>query len=460
MTSSLGFYGATGTVTGSKYLVRCGDARVLVDCGLYQGYKQLRLRNWNPLPFDPRSLDAVVLTHAHLDHSGYVPLLVRRGYRGPVYCTAPTAELCSLLLPDSGRLQEEDARYANKHGFSRHVPALPLYTEADAARSLERFQTVRYGDRIDIASRMRISLSNTGHILGAAAVTLETPEGTIAFSGDVGRPHDLVLHPPSPLSAVDWLIVESTYGNRRHPASDPMADLGRVIRRTSARGGVVLIPSFAVGRAQTLLYLLHRLKARAQIPRQLPIYLDSPMAADATDIYRRHRALHRLDEAETRRMCSVATIVNTSDDSKELDRMRFPMVVIAASGMATGGRVLHHLKAFGTDSRSTILIAGFQAPGTRGALLAAGERTLRIHGQTVQIDAEVAALENLSAHGDYAEIIEWLRTSDARPKRTFITHGEQGPADAMRQHIRDSLGWPAEVPEYQSVIELDRGDSA
>jgi metallo-beta-lactamase family protein len=371
-----------------------------------------------------------------------------------VYCTAPTADLCALLLPDSGHLQEEDARYANERGFSRHSPALPLYTEADARRSLKQFESVRYDVETEVAPGIGVSLTHTGHILGSAAVRVATADGAITFTGDVGRPGDSILKPPAPLATTDWLVVESTYGDRRHPTVDPADQLADVIRRTAARGGVVVIPAFAVGRAQTLLHLLHRLKRTDAIPASLPAYLDSPMAVDATEIYRRHSALHRLDASACREAFGVATVVNTSEDSKALDRRRFPMVIIAASGMATGGRVLHHLKAFAPDRRNTILLSGFQAPGTRGASLVEGARSLRIHGHDVPIEAEVATLENLSAHADHAEIIEWLRASPARPSRTFVTHGEPGPADAMRQRLRDALGWHTEVPEYQSVVEL------
>jgi metallo-beta-lactamase family protein len=450
----LTFLGAANTVTGSRYLVEFPKARVLVDCGLFQGYKQLRLRNWAPPPLDPRKLDAVVLTHAHLDHSGYLPLLVKQGFTGPVHASQATAELCGLLLPDSGHLQEEDAAYANKRGFSRHSPALPLYTEADATRSLERFRPLPFGVDVEIATGVRARLSHAGHLLGAASVRLTAGKTSITFSGDVGRPHDPVMRAPDPLADTDYLVVESTYGDRRHPTADPSAQLADVIRRTAGRGGVVVVPAFAVGRAQTLLHLFAELKARDAIPRSLPAYLNSPMAIDATTIYHRHRSLHRLTVAECGRMVKAATFVSSAEDSRKLNDLRFPMLIIAASGMATGGRVLHHLKGLGPDPRNTILLTGYQAGGTRGAALAAGETSLKIHGQIVPIRAEVATLENLSAHADHDEIIRWLEAAKIAPRRTFVTHGEPEAADAMRRHLRDRLGWDAVVPEHLERVDL------
>ena len=451
----LTFLGAAGTVTGSRYLVESDACRILVDCGLFQGYKQLRLRNWKPLPFDARTLDAVVLTHAHLDHSGYLPLLVKQGFGGPIYASEATADLCGLLLPDSGHLQEEDAEYANRKGYSRHSPALPLYTEADARHSLRRFRPLPFGQDVEVAPGVHASLANAGHVLGAATIRLNVGGASITFSGDVGRPVDAVMKAPEPIGETDYLVVESTYGNRRHPASDPSSQLADVIRRTVARGGIVVIPAFAVGRAQTLLHLFAQLKDRGAIPRMLPAYLNSPMAIDATGIYHRHRALHRLTDEECSRMCDAATFVNSAEDSRRLNGQRFPMVIIAASGMATGGRVLHHLKAFGPNPRNTILLTGHQAGGTRGAALAMGASSLKIHGEIVPIRAEVAMLDNLSGHADYAEITGWLSATKRAPRGVFVTHGEPDAADAMRQHLRDALGWEANVPEHLETVELD-----
>ncbi len=448
------FLGAAGTVTGSKYLVHHGDRPFLVDCGLFQGLKALRLRNWAPLPFDAAALSAVVLTHAHLDHSGYLPLLVRNGFRGPVHCTPATLELCRLLLPDSGHLLEEDAEYANRHGFSKHQPALPLYTRADAERCLRYLRPTPFDAPIELGGGVRAELTPAGHLLGAACVTLSTDALRVVFSGDLGRPHDPIMRPPRPLEAADFLVVESTYGDRRHESGDACAELEAVITRTIRRGGVVVVPSFAVGRAQFLLYCIERLKAHGRIPAHLPVFLNSPMAADATELYLRFAAEHRLDARECESVRRAAKIVNTVEESKRLNALRQPMVLIAASGMATGGRVIHHLKAFAPDPRNTILFAGHQAVGTRGAAMLAGAETIRIHGEDVPVRAEVAALSSLSAHADWQETLDWLRNFRTPPRCSFITHGEPVAADALRQQIERRLGWRTHIPEHGETVDL------
>jgi metallo-beta-lactamase family protein len=449
------FLGATGTVTGSKYLVSSKTTQVLVDCGLFQGYKQLRLRNRAVLPFDVRRLGAVVLTHAHLDHSGYLPLLVKSGFSGPIYCSEATFDLCKILLPDSGHLQEEEAAYANRHGFSRHDPALPLYTEADAVHCLKFFKPMPFGKHFKVAGGISAELSLAGHILGAAIVALSDGISSITFSGDLGRPNDLIMVAPSRMQATDYLVVESTYGNRRHDPSDPMLLLGKTIRETTSRGGVTIIPSFAVGRAQELLYYMHLLKQSGQIPRDLPIYLNSPMAVDATALYHKYRQNHRLTRVQCEQMCHAARLVNSVEESEALNRRREPMVIIAASGMATGGRVLHHLKAFAPDPRNTILFAGYQAGGTRGASMIAGVDSIKIHGQYVPLRARVAQIDNLSAHADGDEVLAWLSGFPHPPRQTFITHGEPEAADALRKRIEEELGWTCTVPDYLEQFELD-----
>jgi len=450
----LHFLGATGTVTGSKYLLGSDSGRILVDCGLFQGYKQLRLRNWAPLPVRPADLQAVVLTHAHLDHSGYLPLLVRNGFRGKIYCSEATFDLCKILLPDSGHLQEEDAAFANRHGFSKHTPALPLYTEEDAVRSLKNFSPVDFGKSFDAGAGFTAELLYAGHILGASIAILRHGKRSITFSGDIGRADDAIMRPPTRVGHTDYLLVESTYGNRRHGSSDPLAILGKTIRETIGRGGVVVIPSFAVGRAQELMYYMHQLKESGAIPAQLPIYLDSPMAKDATEIYHRHRADHKLTAAQCHAMCHAATIINSVEDSQEIDRKQQPKVIISASGMATGGRVLHHLKAFAPDHRNTILFSGYQAGGTRGAAMVAGAESVKIHGMYVPVRAQVAQIENLSAHADCDGIMAWLSGFDAPPRQTFIVHGEPDAADALRLRIQDELKWHCRVPEYLEEVEL------
>ncbi len=448
----LSFLGAAGTVTGSKTLIEHQGKRILVDCGLFQGYKNLRLMNWDDWPFDPRSLDAVVLTHAHLDHSGALPLLIRNGFNGPVYATAATAELCGLLLPDSGHLQEEDANYANRHKSSRHHPALPLYSEEDARHALTFFRPVESGQTVNIGP-ISVRLRPSGHILGACSVELRTARGSLLFSGDVGRPDDLVMHPPEPIAHADYLIVESTYGDRLHEPHNGGAELAEVITRTAARGGIVLIPSFAVGRAQNLLYEIYLLKRAGRIP-DLPVFIDSPMAIDSMHIYQRHRREHRLSVEECKGMSHIAKICRTVEESRALDQQRYPAIIISASGMATGGRVLHHLRALASDHRNSIVFAGFQAGGTRGARLVAGERSVRIFGEDVRINAEVVSLSGMSAHADAAQLIDWMKTAPKAPRHVFINHGEPNAADALRVRIGRELQWDASVPLLGQRVEI------
>lgn len=456
MTMHLEFHGAAGTVTGSKYLVRAGNAQLLVDCGLFQGFKPLRLRNWAQPSFDPTTLSAVVLTHAHIDHSGYLPLLLKKGFHGRIYCSEATADLCRILLPDSARLAEEDAERANRVGYSKHYPALPLYTERDAEAALRHLVTVPFGQQFEPMPSLRASFARAGHILGASTVRLSDGRMTLAFSGDLGRTHDSIMRPPEPMARADFLVVESTYGDRRHENNDPDADLAAVIVRTLKRGGTVVIPAFAVGRTQTLLFAIARLKAKKKIPTDTPVFLNSPMAEDATDIYRRHRAEHRLNDKDCEAMCRAAKIVNSVEESKNLNLSREPKIIIAGSGMATGGRVVHHIAAFGPHPENTIVFAGFQAGGTRGAAMLAGAKDVKIHGNYVPLRAEVVALGNLSAHADVDEIMQWLKGFEKPPRRTFVTHGEPAAADALRLRIQDELGWDAHVPDHLEKVDLRR----
>jgi metallo-beta-lactamase family protein len=450
------FLGAAGTVTGSKYLVRAGNERLLVDCGLFQGFKPLRLRNWDKPPVDPGAIGAVVLTHAHIDHSGYLPVLLKKGFRGRVYCTEATADLCRILLPDSARLAEEDAERANRLGYSKHHPALPLYTERDAEAALRQLVTVPWGHDFEPAPGLRASFAHAGHILGAATVRLSDGRVTLAFSGDLGREHDTIMRPPDVMTRADFLVVESTYGDRRHENHDPDAKLGEVVDRTLKRRGTVVIPAFAVGRTQALLLAIARLKAKGKIAAATPVFLNSPMAEDATGLYHRHRADHRLSESDCSAMCKTARIVNSIEESKALNLSREPKIIIAGSGMATGGRVVHHIAAFGPHPENTIVFAGFQAGGTRGAAIVAGAEEVKIHGSYVPIRAEIVALGNLSAHADSDEIVGWLKAFKKAPRRTFVTHGEPAAADALRLRIQDELGWDVHVPEHLEKAELER----
>ncbi len=447
------FAGAAGTVTGSRNLVQHDGRRLLVDCGLFQGYKPLRLRNWGRFPVPVASIHATILTHAHLDHSGYLPALVRDGFDGPVYASSATRELCGILLPDSGHLQEEEARYANRHATSKHHPALPLYTKADAIACLDRFESMAMDKSREIMPGMQARLRRAGHLLGASTVELATAAGNIVFSGDLGRPHDSILLPPAPVTQADYLIVESTYGNRHHEADDSERQFGDIIRQTARRGGITVVPSFAVGRAQTLMYAIHRLKQRGEIP-DLPVFLNSPMAADATAIYRRNGALHHLTKDECRAMCTAAKIVNSVEESEALNTLKMPAVIIAASGMATGGRVLHHLIAYASDPRNSIVFTGYQAGGTRGALMVAGEPEIKIFGRPVPIRAQVHQLSSYSAHADADEIMGWLRGFERAPRRVFVTHGEPDAADALRKRIQDELHWNAHVPDHMETVNL------
>lgn len=433
-------------MTGSRTLVETGGFRLLVDCGLFQGWKTLRLRNWAPFPVPPESIDAVVLTHAHIDHSGWLPLLIRDGFRGPVHATTATRDLCAVLLPDSGRIHERDAEYANRKGFSKHHPALPLFTAEQGERALDAFRTAAFDRPIALADGIELRFHRAGHILGAAWLSLDVKGTRIVFSGDLGRPNCPVMRAPDPVRAADILIVESTYGDRRHEPTDPADALADVVNRTVARHGTVLIPAFAVGRTQILLYHLERLRRERRIPA-VPIFLDSPMAIDATDVFRRHVGDHRLDAEHCAEVCGTARLVQTAEQSMRLDESSSPMILISASGMATGGRVVYHLARFAPDPANTLLFAGFQAPGTRGERIVRGEPVVKLHGEHVPIRAEVQNLDMLSAHADADEILDWLRPLARAPRMVFVNHGEPAAADGLRLRIRDELGWPVHVAD-------------
>jgi len=451
MSVHIRFLGGAGTVTGSKYLVEHDGHSVLVDCGLFQGYKQLRLRNRDPLPVLPNHIGAVILTHAHLDHSGYLPLLANEGFHGKVWTTPATRDLAQILLPDSGHIQEEDAAFANRKGFSKHAPALPLYTEDDARRSLKLIRTARMREAFEPVPGWTARFYGAGHILGAASLLLEVGGRRILFSGDLGRPDDALMLPPENPPAADVVVCESTYGDRDHPEEDVLAELGPALQRVAARGGTAVVPAFAVGRAQALLHAIAELKAAGKMPSGLPVYLDSPMAIHSTELFAQHLGEHRLNAAQCRNMAAVATMTRTPDESKAIALQHGPKVIISASGMATGGRVLHHLAKYLGDHRNMVLLTGYQAPGTRGASLAHGATQLRMHGKDIPVRAEIVQLASASAHADAGQLLAWLRALPGAPRRVFVVHGDPEASDRLRYRIENELRWQALVPEHGST---------
>lgn len=447
------FLGATQTVTGSKYLLKAENKTILVDCGLFQGPRALRRRNWDPLPIDPASIDYVLLTHAHIDHSGYIPLLVKNGFQGKIFCTQVTEDLCGILLPDSGYLQEEEARYANLKGYSKHHPALPLYTASEAEAALAYFQPIALNQRYQINENLYFSFHYAGHILGAAMIRVEHYLTSLLFSGDLGRPNDPIMRPPHEPIPSDYYVIESTYGDRAHKDIDPETQLQEIIQRTYQRGGITLIPAFAVGRAQAILYYLYELKRKNQIP-DIPVFIDSPMATDATQIFYEYADQHRLSKEQSAAVCKTAQYIHNLDDSIAIDQQNTPMIIISASGMLSGGRILHHLKHFGQIERNTLVFCGFQAHGTRGEHLLSGEREVKLFGERLPIRAEIVQLDNTSAHADGDDVIDWLGHIQKTPRKIFITHGEPEAAAALKNRIEETYTWDCLVPAYLHEEEL------
>lgn len=465
--ASLSFWGGVGTVTGSKYLIEAENGSVLVDCGMFQGLRELRERNWQEPPFDPKSLDAVLITHAHIDHTGYLPRLVAQGFKGPIFCSRGTGELLKILLPDAARLQEEDADYRNRHNLSKHQPALPLYTEEDARAALDLIQPVENtGQSKEVAPGIRAGFRIAGHILGSSLVLVEIDGAgndgrgrRVLFSGDLGHYDQPIIRDPVAPPACDYLLVESTYGDRLHDAEDPKDALTRIINETAKRGGVVLIPAFAIGRTQEIVYLIRELEDEKRIPI-LPVRVDSPMAAAATQVYSRRREEQDEDYASVlaRREHPLRThsmlTASSRDESKRLNAEEGPRIIISASGMMTGGRVLHHARRLLPDNRTTIVFVGYQAAGTTGRRIVDGEREVRIMGQLVQVRARIERIGGFSAHADWSEVLRWLGGMPAAPRKTFLTHGEPEAATAMGAHIKERFGWEVEVPTYGEKFEL------
>lgn len=443
----LQFLGAAKTVTGSKYLIKAGNKHILIDCGLFQGHKPLRLLNWKTLPINPSSLDCVILTHAHLDHSGYIPLLVKNGFRGKIFCSHATLDLCEILLPDSGSLQEEEAATANRFGYSKHHPALPLYTAEDAREAMKYFHPVELAKVISIDEELSFSLHYVGHILGASSIQLRHFDTTVLFSGDVGRSNDPLMYPPVAPVASDILVVESTYGGRIHEKIDPLDILENIINRTVKRHGTIVIPAFAVGRTQLILYFIYQLKKAGRIP-DVPVYMDSPMAINVTKLFLKYISEHQLSKALAIDVCTTAKYVSLAEDSMALVEIKGPKIIISASGMASGGRVLHHLSNYLPEKRNTVVFVGFQAGGTRGDRLVNHEQEVKIHGQMVPVHAEIIQLNSLSAHVDSEEMIAWLKKLSKPPRKVFITHGELDAAMALKEKIEKEFGWSCIVPDY------------
>ncbi len=461
----LTFLGAAGTVTGSRHLLETRNRRILVDCGLFQGPKRLREKNWEPFPIDPRSLDAIVLTHAHIDHIGFLPAVVKGGFSGPVICTDATADLAGILLPDTGHLQEEEARWRNKKGRTKHRPAKPLFDERDARAVLPLLQPVPYGSHFEVAPGVRGKFRKMGHILGAASLDLKSSDlgrpRKIVFTGDIGRPSDPLLHPPSQVYNVDYLVMESTYGNRLHGPEDPVREIARVIRETFERKGVLVIPAFAVGRAQTLLYVLRQLEDEGEIPAGIPVYLDSPMAVEALHIHRRHIAdlnlTCRKEFLAGERIFKPRNLnlsVST-EDSKRINRIEGSAIIISASGMATGGRIVHHLRERLPVERHTVLFIGYQSEGTRGRSILDGKETVRLFGEDVPVRAKIERIDGFSGHADYQEMLAWLLGFNRPPERIFLVHGEPDRSHAFAETIRHQFKWDATVAVEDEHVLLD-----
>ena len=459
---TLQFLGAAGGVTGSKFLFALDSEQILIDCGLFQGLKDLRLRNWAPVPIDLNRLGAVILTHAHIDHSGYLPRIAAKGFRGAVFATPATCELLRVMLPDAAHLQEEEAQYANRKGYSKHRPALPLYTSADAERSLRLLRPTGFGERVEVTSGVFLEFGRVGHILGAASANIsfeiDGQTKSLLDSGDLGRYARPILKDPEPAATADWLLIESTYGDRLH-AQESTAELRQIIKETAARQRCLLIPAFAIGRTQELIYIIRTMEDSGEIPA-IPVYIDSPMAIEATEIYARHGEEHdfemaRLSSAERNPLRSRRMILaKTQEQSKAINDGRGAMVIISASGMATGGRVLHHLKHRLPDPTTTVALVGYQAEGTRGRALQDGAKQIKMLGELVTVRAEVKVLDGFSAHADQGEILRWLGTFKKAPKKTYIVHGESAGANGLADVIQKKLGWDVEIAKFQQKVRL------
>lgn len=446
------FFGAAEGVTGAKFLIESQETKILVDCGLFQGNREIRQRNWDDFPIDASSIDAIVLTHAHIDHTGYIPRLVKQGFKGPVYCSRGTHELSIIMLQDSGYIQEEDAKNANKYHYSRHSPALPLYTLKDAQIALSLFKPVEYGAQIPIGS-LQVKIIQSGHIIGGSFVVASDGNQSISFSGDLGRTDQLIMKSPSDLAQTDYLVLDSTYGDRLHDQSDPVKELGRVASKTIDQGGTLIIPAFSVGRSQMILYSLYQLQQQNIIPK-VPVFLDSPMAIKVTDLYCQFKDEHKLPSDKCDEIFDIATYLRTRQQSKSLNYKKGPAIIIAGSGMLDGGRVLHHVKQYISDAKNTLLFVGYQATGTKGRSLIDGAQTIKIHGTSYPVRASIERIDSFSAHADGDETIEWLRGLGSPPKKIFLTHGDIDSLHSLKKKIERGLGWTVVIPKYKDSFDL------
>ncbi len=462
--AKISFYGATGTVTGSRHLLDINDKKLLVDCGLFQGPKKNRLKNWELFPVTPSTIDRVLLTHAHIDHTGYLPRLCKNGFAGKVHCTHATGDLCDIMLKDSAHIQEEDANWANKKGFSKHKPARPLYTMEDAERALSLFSPVHFGERFRIDDDIRVKFRDSGHILGSSFIDIKTSRSDkgrkILFSGDLGRSNLPILRDPEQAFNVNYLVLESTYGNRLHDEGPPTEGLVRIINECVDRGGVIVMPAFSIGRTQTLLYVLRELEDEGKIPT-LPIYIDSPMGIRATEVFeKRIPEMDMESRLETLRGKKIfrpkqLQVCKDRNESKAINEVKTPAIIISSSGMATAGRILHHLVKRLSDPRNTILLIGYQAYGTRGRAILEGAEKVKIHGKEIPVKAKVETILGFSGHADYNEILAWLMGFNRPPEKTFLVHGEPEASASLAEKIRSKFGWETIVPEFGESFELD-----
>ena len=447
------FLGAAGTVTGSKYLLETPTKKILVDCGMFQGLKELRLRNWEFPPVNVREIDAILLTHGHLDHTGYLPKMIKEGFRGRIHGTLPTLEITEIILRDSAKLQEEDAERANRYGYTKHKPAKPFYTSEDVEATIPHFKAEPLDEWMNLDETIRFRYRYNGHILGATFIEIEIGSKRFVFSGDIGRPHDLLLRPPARPEMADVLLIESTYGDRLHPADHTEEKLREIISKTIARAGTVIIPSFAVERTQHLMYLFWKMREQNRLP-DAPIYMDSPMGSKVLDVFKKYREWHKLPQSDCEKMCAHIRVVETPKETKTIVEDYHPKIVIAGSGMATGGRVLAYLERYLEDELSTVLLVGYQAEGTRGRDMQEGATEIRIHGKGIPVKAQIETIQGLSAHADQEELLAWMSELKTDPSQIFIVHGEHHAATGLQDKIKERYGWDSTIPQLYSIHEI------